>query len=103
MRALCQLKHTIILAEDKIQEHFEHIVRMLIKLYQKEDADIDREIKSIAEVLGLYNQLSVYLPIMVKIISEDEYKTSARLTANTLVSEILDDIQPCLLVYLSLQ
>lgn len=84
-KALGQLKHTIILAEETISEHFEHIARSLIKLYGREDNKLNDDIKSVAEVLGVYVDANLYVPIVIKIIFEEETKVSPKLTANSLV------------------
>jgi len=83
-KALGQLKHTIVIAEEPIREHFEYIIRTMIKLYTKEEGQLDDEIRVIAELLGIFTDSSLFVPIMIKILFEEE-AASARTISNTLV------------------
>jgi hypothetical protein len=63
----------------------------MIRLYGKEDNTVNADIKIVAEILGLYVDAYLYVPIMVKILFEEDTKVSAKLTSNTL------EILSCLL------
>jgi len=84
LKALNQLKHTIVLAEGDIQQHIDYIIRALIRLYKKEDKDVDAQITIIFELLGIYSHSGLYVPIIIAILSEEEVKASTRLVSNLL-------------------
>jgi hypothetical protein len=84
-KALGQLKHSIILAEEGISEHFESIARNLIRLYGREENRLNEDIKNVSEVLGVYVDANLYVPIILKLLFDEETKVSPKLSANTLV------------------
>jgi hypothetical protein len=84
LKALNQLKHTIVLAEGDIQKHIEDIIRALIRLYHKEDKHIDTQITIIFELLGIYSHSGLYIPIITSLLGEEEVKSSSRLVSNLL-------------------
>jgi len=84
LKALTQLKHLIVLAEIDIQKHIDCILRCIIRLYRKEDKLIDQQITIICELLGIYSDVGFYFPIIIKVLSEEEVKTSTRLVSNLL-------------------
>jgi len=75
----------IVLAEIDIQKHIDYILRCIIRLYRKEDKLIDQQITIICELLGIYSDVGFYFPIIIKVLSEEEVKTSTRLVSNLLV------------------
>ena len=85
LKALNQLKHTIVLAEGDIQKHIDYIIRALIRLYHKEDKHIDTQITIIFELLGIYSHSGLYVPIIIALLNEEEVKASTRLVSNLLV------------------
>jgi len=84
LKALNQLKHTIVLAEADIQQHTDYIIRALIRLYHKEDKHVDAQINIIFELLGIYSHSGLYVPIIIDLLSEEEVKASTRLVSNLL-------------------
>lgn len=84
-KALGQLKHTIILAEESVSEHFENILRNLVRLYGREDNRLNDDLKSVSEVLGVFVDANLYVPIVIKVLFEEETRVSPKLTANCLV------------------
>jgi hypothetical protein len=73
------------MAEENIKEYFEQIIRMCIKLYKKEDLALQNDIRTVAQLLGAFTDSSLYVPLMIKIIFEEETKLNPALVSNGLV------------------
>ena len=85
-KALCQLKHVIVLAEDDIKNYLELIIRTMKRCYQREEKQLVDLIKDNVELLGIYVDIDLNLQIFLKLLYEEDTRASPRLISNLLVS-----------------
>lgn len=70
--ALDQLKHTLLIAEDKIAKHTERVLKTLVKISQTADEipESPKKIQQIVKVIGRFVTPSYYIPLLTDILSQ---------------------------------
>ena len=71
-KALQRLYFTIFYSQNAVAPFFDKILRSLVKLQKEDDKDIVYQVPRIAEILGVYVDAGVYLPITLSQINELE-------------------------------
>jgi len=69
---LQRLYFTIYYAQNAVAPFFDKILRTLVKYQRDEDKDIALQVTRIAELLGVFMDAGVYLPIVLSQINELE-------------------------------
>ena len=72
LKALQRLYFTIYYAQNAVAPFFDKILRTLVKYQRDEDKDIALQVTRIAELLGVFMDAGVYLPIVLSQINELE-------------------------------
>ncbi len=97
-KSLCQLENVIVIAENAIVAHYETILRTFIKYFFYEEKEITNKvsyygcsvlyespnkfkIRNIVEIIGVYVDPAVSVPILKKLIDELDPSATKSLTA----------------------
>ncbi|EGR33969.1 hypothetical protein IMG5_029090 [Ichthyophthirius multifiliis] len=68
----------IVLAESDIKEHLKDIVKTLVKYLDYEDIEIQNTTKKISELLGIYLEIDIYMPLIISSINDEEHKSAPK-------------------------
>lgn len=79
-----QLKFTLLIGEEKITKHTEVILKSLVRISHtaEEVPDAPRKISQIVEVVGFFVKSEYYVPLVLSILGQEEYKNNSK---NTIV------------------
>lgn len=100
--ALTCLQHIIVIAESHVQEYLKEILKTLVKYLDFEDVNIQNSVRSdernavslpfippqvkrTSELLGLFIDSDVYVPLVLNMINEEETKTAPKSLTKLLV------------------
>jgi hypothetical protein len=81
-KALDQLKFTLLIGEDKITKHTELILKSLVRIsHTAEDIpEAKKKIYQIVEIIGFFVKSAYYIPLVISILGQEEYKNSSKNT-----------------------
>ena len=81
-----QLKFTLLIGEEGITKHTETILKSLVKISQNADdiPDARKKIFQIVEIIGYFVKTSYYIPLVISILSQEEFKNSTKGTITLL-------------------
>ena len=82
LKALEQLKYAVIIGQQKTTKHVEVIIKTLVKVWQMDIEHSAFVIKQIVEIIGLHVKVDYYLPLIINMFSQQQFKNSPK---NTIV------------------
>jgi hypothetical protein len=81
-KALDQLKHALLIGEDRITKHTELLLKSLVRVWlNAEDVpDCRRRVWQVVEVIGYFVPSAYYLPLVANILAQEEFKNAPKST-----------------------
>jgi hypothetical protein len=76
MKALRQLKYTVLIAEERICKYLEKIIKSVVRIWQLEIEGVEKMVKDIMVIVGFHVRSNYYLPLMINLLGEEEFRNS---------------------------